>query len=49
MLSCKEALCHAKAHITREMIVDAVFAAVRTAGARILWKRLPRGVAAACP
>ncbi len=37
-----------KAHITREMIVDAVFAAVRTAGARILWSASPLAVAAAC-
>ena len=36
-----------KAHITREMIVDAVFAAVRTAGARILWSASPLAVAAA--
>ena len=37
-----------KVHITREMIVDAVFAAVRTAGARILWSASPLAVAAAC-
>lgn len=37
-----------KAHITREMIVDAVFAAVRTAGARILGSASPLAVAAAC-